>query len=87
MSLLREDYATNTRSRLTWTFFTPGFQAILAYRLGVWCNGLSPGDPARAARGLPWVLSFFVRNFYGIELYPTAQIGRRLQHRRTSTAS
>ena len=73
-ALLREDYAANARSRLKWTFFTPGFQAILAYRLGVWCNGLRPGAPARAARGSSSASSsFFVRNFYGIELYPTAR--------------
>ena len=77
LSLLREDYATNPRSRLKWTFFTPGFQAIA---------GLSPRSLVQ--RAPPWILraplrlvagflSFFVRNFYGIELYPTAQIGRR----------
>ena len=76
-SLLREDYTTNSRSRVKGTFFSPGFQALLAYRLGVWCNGLRPGIlrmPLRLAVGL---LRFFVRNFYGIEIYPSARIGRR----------
>ena len=62
---------------MKWTFFTPGFQAIAVYRLGVWCNGLRPAllrAPLRLATGL---LNFFVRNFYGIEIYPTAEIGRR----------
>lgn len=77
--LLREDYATNDRSRKKWTFLTPGFQALLAYRLGVWCHGLRPAllrMPIRVAVG---ALAFLVRNFYGIELYPTARIGRRLR--------
>ncbi len=77
LSLLREDYATNRRSRLKWTFFTPGFQAIAVYRLGVWCNGLRPWILRAPIRLVAGFLSFFVRNFYGIELYPTAQIGRR----------
>ena len=75
--LLREDYATNRRSQLKWTFFTPGFQAILAYRLGVWCNGLTPALLRAPLRLAISGFSFFVRNFYGIELYPTARIGRR----------
>jgi serine O-acetyltransferase len=77
--LLREDYATNDRSGLKWTFLTPAFQALLAYRLGVWCNGIGPAPlrvPVRLAVG---ALAFLVRNFYGIELYPTAWIGRRLR--------
>ena len=79
-ALLREDYAANARSRMKWTFFTPGFQAILAYRLGVWCNGLRPAAPARAGPARRRTSStFLVRNFYGIELYPTARIGRRLR--------
>jgi serine O-acetyltransferase len=77
LSLLREDYATNRRSRLKWTFFTPGFQAIAVYRLGVWCNGIRPWILRAPIRLVAGFLSFFVRNFYGIEIYPTAQIGRR----------
>ena len=52
LRLLREDHACNRRSRLKWTFFAPGFQAIAVYRLGVWCNGLSPAlvrAPLRAS--------------------------------------
>ena len=75
---MREDYATNTRSRVKWTLFTPGFQAIAVYRFGVWCNGIGPRILRAPLRLLQGFLSFFVRNFYGIELYPTAQIGRRL---------
>lgn len=76
---MREDHTANDRSRMVWTVWTPGFQALLAYRLGVWCNGIRPAAlraPARLAVGF---LRFFVRNFYGIELYPTASIGRRLR--------
>lgn len=75
---LREDYATNDRKG-TWTFWTPGFQAAAVYRLGVWCNCIRPRvfrAPLRLAIGL---VNFFVRNFYGTEIYPTANIGRRLR--------
>jgi len=77
LGLLREDYATNRRSRMKWTFFTPGFQAIAVYRLGVWCNGLRPALLRAPTRLVIGFLAFLVRNFYGIELYPTAEIGRR----------
>lgn len=74
---LREDYATNRRSRSKWTFWTPGFQAVAVYRLGVWCNGVRPRLLRAPMRLIIGFLAFFVRNFYGIELHPTASIGRR----------
>ena len=76
---VREDLAANRRSRMKWTAFTPGFQALFAYRLGVWCNGLRPALLRAPLRLVAGFFSFFVRNFYGIELYPTASIGRRFQ--------
>lgn len=76
---VREDLAANRRSRMKWTAFTPGFQALFAYRLGVWCNGLRPALLRAPLRLVAGFLSFFARNFYGIELYPTASIGRRFQ--------
>ena len=51
---------------------------MLAYRLGSLVQRPRAVDPARARSG--WsqrFLSFIVRNVYGIELYPTARIGRR----------
>ena len=77
MSLLREDYATNHMAPLRWTVFVPGFQAMLAYRLGSWCNGLSPWILRAPVRLVQNFLSYIVRNVYGIELYSTARIGRR----------
>jgi serine O-acetyltransferase len=77
--LLAEDHAANDRSRMKWTVSTPGFQAIAVHRLGVWCNGLGPAllrAPVRLAVGF---LAFLVRTLYGIELHPTARVGRRLR--------
>jgi len=54
----------------------PGFLALLMYRIGRWASQ----SPSRR-RPFLWLagfLHFFVRNFYGIELYWTADIGRRL---------
>jgi serine O-acetyltransferase len=62
---------------MKWTFFAPGFQAIAVYRLGVWAAGVRPALLRAPLRLLVGFLAFFVRNFYGIELYPTATIGRR----------
>lgn len=79
MGHLREDYATNDKTKRTWTFWTPGFQAAAAYRLGVWINGFQPRFLRPVLRLPVWSLAFFVRNFYGIEMYPSARIGRRLR--------
>jgi serine O-acetyltransferase len=55
----------------------PGFRAIAVYRLGYWRRGL--GAPWRQLLYVPLrFLQRFVRNHYGIELHPTAKIGRRL---------
>ncbi len=78
MGHLREDYATNKRSRSKWTFWTPGFQAVAVYRIGVWCHGLGPRVLRAPLRLVHGFLAFFIRNFYGVELHPTALIGRRL---------
>jgi serine O-acetyltransferase len=71
---LREDYATNHRA-----FWAPGFQAAAVYRLGVWCNGIRPKLLRAPVRLAYWFLNFIVRTVYGIELYATARIGRRLR--------
>ncbi len=70
MELIKEDWATNRRSVLR-----PGFQAMLAYRVGRWAA-------QHRRRRLPAYLfaqglHLFARNFYGIDLYWTCRIGRR----------
>jgi serine O-acetyltransferase len=75
---VREDYATNNRSARKWTLGTPGFQAILVYRIGVWCNGLRPALLRVPVRMFYQAASLFVRNVYGIELSATTRVGRRL---------
>lgn len=74
---LREDYAANRGAHDVWTFWTPGFQAVAVYRLGVWAGGVRP----RLLRApLRWIIAFcafFIRNFYGVELSPKTRIGRR----------
>src|SRR3712207_5390674 len=67
---IREDGGRNLGS-----IWRPGFQAMAMYRVGRWAmNG-----PAyrRPVLWLYNVLHVFVRNFYGIELYKDAVIGRR----------
>jgi serine O-acetyltransferase len=71
---LREDYRTNKRN-----FWSPGFQALAAYRLGVWVKSIRWRLLRGPVRLLHRFLSFFVRNFYGIELQPTTVVGRRLE--------
>jgi len=71
---LRGDYAVNGR-----TIWTPGFQAMATYRLGVYC----PNIPTKLLRRLGYFfhrrMRFFIRNFYGIELDHRTRIGRRLR--------
>ena len=70
---IREDWVVNGRS-LT----RPGFQAMVVYRFGVWKEVIRQ-KPLRAPFGLLYQLGrVFVRNFYGIDMYSTATIGRRL---------
>ncbi|MFO7905270.1 MAG: serine acetyltransferase [Pirellulaceae bacterium] len=59
-------------------FWRPGAQALIMYRLGVWQLGLQRGIVRAIASRLYRFLHVFVRNRYGIELYATANIGRRL---------
>jgi serine acetyltransferase len=55
----------------------PGFRAMVSYRFGYWRRGLP--SPWRQLLFLPArILQRYVRNHYGIELPPTAKIGRRL---------
>ena len=54
----------------------PGFHALLMYRIGRWASqGSSRRQPCL---WLASAMAVFIRNFYGIELYWTADIGRKL---------
>lgn len=68
----REDIRVNNG------FWRPGAQALIMYRLGVWQMGLQRGILRSFALRLYRFLHAFVRNRYGIELYASARIGRRL---------
>lgn len=68
----REDIRVNAG------FWRPGAQALIMYRLGVWQLGLQRSVVRAIASRLYRFLHVFVRNRYGIELYATANIGRRL---------
>jgi serine O-acetyltransferase len=59
-------------------FWRPGTRALMMYRFGVWQSGLQPGLVSSVAGRIYDFLHVFVRNRYGIELYATANIGRRL---------
>jgi serine O-acetyltransferase len=72
-TLIREDFAAHDRD---WT--RPGFQALLVYRFGVWRMGIQAA-PLRVPLSAAYKAAYTaVRNFYGIELPYTAQIGRRV---------
>ncbi len=74
LSLMREDKRVNDRS-----FLRPGMQAMMMYRFGVWQTSLKRGVASAIAYRLYRFMHIYVRNFYGIELYATAKIGRRLR--------
>jgi len=69
---LREDRVAHYRDTSL-----PGFRAIAVYRFGVWAKTLP------RPIGLPLLLFYeicyrWVRNHYGIQLYRSAKIGRRV---------
>lgn len=71
-----------TQLREEWEYYDrewsrPGFRAMVSYRFGYWRRGLA--FPWRQLLYVPGrILQRYVRNHYGIELHPTAQIGQRL---------
>lgn len=71
--LVREDYVAHRRD---WT--TPGFQALVVHRFGVWRMGLRPKLLRAPFSVLYRALYRSVRNLYGIELPYNARIGRRV---------
>lgn len=73
LSQIAEDWVAHGRD---WT--RPGFQAVAIHRFGNWRMGIGPKllrAPFSIAYG---TLYRGVRNFYGIELPYTAQVGRRV---------
>lgn len=72
-TLLREDVATHGHEKLH-----PGLHALLLYRIGHWAH-----DRRSLAKRVVWKLyrvvsAVVVRGFYGTEISPAAQIGRRV---------
>jgi len=75
---IREDHAVHAASRREIAVLSPGFLALALYRVGVWANGL-PRLPRAVVRRIVAVPAYFVRNAFGVSLYATASIGRRLK--------
>ena len=73
LALLKEDYECHFRD---WT--RPGFQALAVYRFSTWRKQFR-NPLLRLGTKIPaWLGHRVARNFYGIEIYDTTQIGRRL---------
>jgi serine O-acetyltransferase len=72
LEVIREDLRTNFRE-----LGRPGFQALLAYRLGSWALRRH-GMRARFLRWIEPRLRAMVRWRVGIELHPQASLGRRI---------
>lgn len=72
VSIVREDYVTHNRR---WT--TPGFQALVVHRFGVWAGNQS--GPIAKILGISYVvIHALVRSIYGIEMHRFVTIGRRV---------
>ncbi|MEO0850890.1 MAG: serine acetyltransferase, partial [Pseudomonadota bacterium] len=70
--VIKEDFIANGRN-----ITRPGFSALFIHRLGVWSRAL-PRLLRFPFSVFHWIGHFFVRNFYGIELELTVQVGRRM---------
>jgi serine O-acetyltransferase len=73
LALMRED-----RTRHLGELSRPGLHAIWLQRFGAWRLGLPRGIRRKAASALYHPLRLFVRNVYGIELFDTTRLGRRV---------
>ena len=71
-ALIREDRRTNFGKG------RPGFQALAVYRVGVYAEGIESWWRRAPFALIHWLGNGFVRNFYGIELYTSSRIGRRV---------
>ena len=72
VALVCEDFERHDRE-----LGAPGFQALAVYRLGRHARGRG-GASGTFLRRVHRLLYVFVRNVYGIELPPGAEIGRRM---------
>ncbi len=73
LAQVKEDRSTHgSRSR-------PGFHALAVHRLGVW--GAEQKAPLSRVVGVVFRVlnTFLIRNLYGIEIYRTTVIGRRVK--------
>jgi serine O-acetyltransferase len=70
---VREDWRVHHRDSSL-----PGFRALAAYRLGAWRRSHSSAAVRMLLAFPSRLLLRFARNHYGIELYSTAHIGRRV---------
>lgn len=73
LRLLREDLRRHGLDVLS-----PGFRAVAAYRFGAWARGVPMSGVRIPLLLIHGLLFRHVRNRYGIEIYNSAQIGRRL---------
>lgn len=74
LRLLREDWETHDRSASM-----PGLHALAVHRLQVALEGRGGLLGKVARRVLHLLNALVIRNLYGIEIYPTTQIGRRVR--------
>lgn len=72
-TVLKEDLATHNGD---WK--KPGFLALAAYRLETWRRETKSRTLRMVAKGPSLLGNLTARNVFGIELYPSTQIGRRL---------
>ncbi|MEM6898692.1 MAG: serine acetyltransferase [Pseudomonadota bacterium] len=70
--VVREDIATHDKN-----LSFPGLWAVLVYRWGTWAETLRPKPLKWVMLGFYVLGQRFVRNFCGIELQRSAQVGRR----------
>ncbi len=70
---MREDWQTHDRH------LNAGLQVLLVQRLGAWRLGLPPGVPRKIVSFVYRLLSAVLRNVYGICLFDTTRLGRRIK--------
>jgi len=68
-----EDYRAHPRLP-----FTPGYLATVNYRYGTWTRTLKSSALRKLARVPYWLGHLHIRNVYGIELFDSTLVGRRL---------
>jgi serine O-acetyltransferase len=70
---IREDWIVNGRD---WT--QPGFRAVAVHRFGVWLKTVRPHLVRMILHRCYLIMFRYVRNHYGIELYDSTIVGRRV---------